>query len=330
MIFSSATIIINLYFDKRRALANGIVSSGAGVGMFLFSILGRYLLDHYTWKGKMLIEAAIALNMIPCAMVFRPIQMTEEFHAAEIDIAERDILASEPEHHHVSKPNLGRHGTPIAFGQSHSEQIRFNLNPRRSIGNSQGRQGHNKDTRSFSVPKLLHDSLKVIYKPEPVCYSAYHVNSTLHSALNSTLNTSRRNTSPFLKPLDRQDIFYSGSMKRLSIVNPHQITGFNSDSMKRLSIVNPHQISDLGTVTERPSIVNPHQITGNLGTVTEEVNDLEESVNSKHKVRDVFRTMNKVMGLELMANPVFGLIIFFYILSMGKTLKHIFVIFKCF
>ena len=48
-------VMIGHYFEKRRALATGIVSCGSSVGTFIFAPLSVSVIEYYGWKGAMLI-----------------------------------------------------------------------------------------------------------------------------------------------------------------------------------------------------------------------------------------------------------------------------------
>ena len=70
-------VVVNFYFDKRRALATGIAVSGSGIGTMVFAPLGRYLLDNYGWQGSYVIISGIILNGIVCGAVFRPLEQNK-------------------------------------------------------------------------------------------------------------------------------------------------------------------------------------------------------------------------------------------------------------
>ncbi|XP_041372889.1 monocarboxylate transporter 7-like [Gigantopelta aegis] len=73
MIFIPAIIIVGLYFNKKRAIATGIATSGAGVGVFVYGYLCDYLLEEYDWRGTILILSGLLLNCVVCGVVFRPV-----------------------------------------------------------------------------------------------------------------------------------------------------------------------------------------------------------------------------------------------------------------
>ena len=68
----SGHIIVNSYFDKKRGIAQGIVSSGAGVGLFLIAPLKQYTLSEYGWRGTVLIFAGVVAHFCVCACLMRP------------------------------------------------------------------------------------------------------------------------------------------------------------------------------------------------------------------------------------------------------------------
>ncbi|CAH1796578.1 unnamed protein product [Owenia fusiformis] len=74
MIYLPAVLAVGFYFEKKRALANGIASSGSGIGTFVFSPLIEGLINSYTWRGTMLILSAVVMNTLLCGAVFRPIE----------------------------------------------------------------------------------------------------------------------------------------------------------------------------------------------------------------------------------------------------------------
>ena len=55
-------VTVGFYFDKRRALANGISICGTGIGTFVFAPLASYLVSEYGWKvGQPASEIILAL-----------------------------------------------------------------------------------------------------------------------------------------------------------------------------------------------------------------------------------------------------------------------------
>ncbi|XP_045173281.2 monocarboxylate transporter 12-like [Mercenaria mercenaria] len=77
--FAPCSTIISYYFDKRRALANGIMVSGSGVGAIALPFLYKYLIEQYGLNGAFWIIGATFSNVCVAACVFRqPRYLVEE------------------------------------------------------------------------------------------------------------------------------------------------------------------------------------------------------------------------------------------------------------
>lgn len=66
-------IIVSMYFNKRRALANGICVSGTAAGSFIFPILIEYLIKDFGFHGTILILGAGMLHVCVSATLYRPL-----------------------------------------------------------------------------------------------------------------------------------------------------------------------------------------------------------------------------------------------------------------
>ena len=71
--YTPTIILVGLYFEKRRSLANGLTVAGSGVGNFAFPPLMRLLLDHYGLGGTLLVMAGCMLNVCVCGALLRPL-----------------------------------------------------------------------------------------------------------------------------------------------------------------------------------------------------------------------------------------------------------------
>lgn len=80
MIFLSSVIAVSLYFDKKRAIATGIATSGSGVGVFVYANVCDMLLQHFTWRETVLLLGAFLLHCLACGLVFRPLASARLSH----------------------------------------------------------------------------------------------------------------------------------------------------------------------------------------------------------------------------------------------------------
>ncbi|KAK2717295.1 hypothetical protein QYM36_006169 [Artemia franciscana] len=68
-------LMTSRYFEKRRALANGICISGTAVGGMVLPALVEFLTSRYTFRGSILILGACMLHVCVAALLFRPIEV---------------------------------------------------------------------------------------------------------------------------------------------------------------------------------------------------------------------------------------------------------------
>ncbi|KAM4637084.1 monocarboxylate transporter 9 isoform 1-T2 [Discoglossus pictus] len=70
----TATITVTCqYFEKRRGLALGIISTGSSVGTFIYAGLQKELISLYGLDGCLLIVGALSLNILACGILMRPL-----------------------------------------------------------------------------------------------------------------------------------------------------------------------------------------------------------------------------------------------------------------
>lgn len=71
-------IIVSLYFDKHRALANGICVSGTAAGSFVFPMLIEHLVHNFGFHGTILILGGCMLHVCASAALYRPLELNTE------------------------------------------------------------------------------------------------------------------------------------------------------------------------------------------------------------------------------------------------------------
>lgn len=68
-------LIVNLYFSKRRGLAGGIVSAGAGLGVFVMAPFTQHVIRTYGWRGGLLLTSGVTLQFCVFALLMRPLEV---------------------------------------------------------------------------------------------------------------------------------------------------------------------------------------------------------------------------------------------------------------
>ena len=71
--YLSAVVIVQTYFEKKRAFAGSIASCGVGVGVLALAPILTLLENKFGWSYTMMTLGALMLTCIPLAMSFRPL-----------------------------------------------------------------------------------------------------------------------------------------------------------------------------------------------------------------------------------------------------------------
>ncbi|XP_050398485.1 monocarboxylate transporter 12 [Patella vulgata] len=78
LIYLPAIVSVANYFEKKRSFATGLAVCGSGFGTFIFAPFSKFLVDQFTWKGAVLIQGGLILNVVVCGALFRPLEAPEE------------------------------------------------------------------------------------------------------------------------------------------------------------------------------------------------------------------------------------------------------------
>ncbi|XP_037349348.1 monocarboxylate transporter 6 [Talpa occidentalis] len=70
--FQSSITVLGFYFSRRRPLANALASMGVSLGITLWPLLSRYLLEDLGWRGTFLIFGGVFLHCCICGAIMRP------------------------------------------------------------------------------------------------------------------------------------------------------------------------------------------------------------------------------------------------------------------
>ncbi|XP_070961770.1 monocarboxylate transporter 12-B-like [Oncorhynchus clarkii lewisi] len=79
--YTPAIAMVGSYFCERKALAYGIAMSGSGIGTFILAPAVQILIEHYSWRGALLILGGVVANLCVCGALLRPITLKEEEEA---------------------------------------------------------------------------------------------------------------------------------------------------------------------------------------------------------------------------------------------------------
>lgn len=77
-------VMLGNYFDKRLALANGLGTSGSGVGSLVASPVINYTLRAFGWKTSLRIISGAAAFLTFACIVYRPLRTKNEYRRSGV------------------------------------------------------------------------------------------------------------------------------------------------------------------------------------------------------------------------------------------------------
>ncbi|XP_060086227.1 monocarboxylate transporter 9-like [Ylistrum balloti] len=207
MMFIPAIIVVGLYFNKKRALATGIATSGSGLGTFGYAYITDVLLSMYGWRGTILILAGILLHVVVCGMIFRPLLTTHVINS--------------------SKKKYRSYKTSSCDLSDHPDVNESFLNRKYGFGSGDFvKKGTEKEDYIIcNVPLGFHKlDRSDISRSSDVIVSKDHVLGQKSRQFKSAIDITQRycevTSSPMTKPrllnpMMKKDIFYSGSIQNI-------------------------------------------------------------------------------------------------------------------
>ncbi|XP_055904859.1 uncharacterized protein LOC129940519 [Eupeodes corollae] len=81
-------VIVSQYFDKHRALANGICVSGTAAGSFILPVLIKHLADKFGFHGTILILGGCMLHVCVSATLYKPLEESAHLDPKNIECSQ--------------------------------------------------------------------------------------------------------------------------------------------------------------------------------------------------------------------------------------------------
>ncbi|KAJ8307977.1 hypothetical protein KUTeg_012851 [Tegillarca granosa] len=202
MVYLPSVLMVNSYFNQKRGIAQGIVTSGSGVGILVLAPLMEVLLENYGWRGAVLISAGLVLQLCVCSLLMRPLYI----HTKSSVTRNVDKLP-------VASDNSLKLSTFDSDFKNKS-YIEHYLKTSSNYNSTPTINTNNKHTLTQTNPKT------------PEQYLSMQCIKTAQY----TVKTERE-----FKPLSKKDIFYSGSVQKLKEFDSHStITEFEKRMTNRM------------------------------------------------------------------------------------------------
>ncbi|KAI0236175.1 hypothetical protein LSAT2_013218, partial [Lamellibrachia satsuma] len=214
LVYLPSVISVSFYFEKRRALATGIAVCGAGVGCFIFAPIGGLLVDTFDWKKAMLIIAVVVLISVVCGMLMVPLHPSKRRRKPR----EKNLLDRFMERFRRDRTGQ-RHDSISSNAAYKAAPMRYPL-PSHMIA-EMSNSGNAPLNRS--LPNVLTNAGATLTdeaNPNDVIKSRSTNELTVNGIhKHSHLHHRRRKgilKEDYARPLYRKDIFYSGSVMRIT------------------------------------------------------------------------------------------------------------------
>ncbi|XP_038671858.1 monocarboxylate transporter 14-like isoform X2 [Scyliorhinus canicula] len=143
-------VMVGQYFQRRRALAQGISTTGTGFGACLVTILLKTLSAEYGWRGTMLIHGAVNLNLCVCGALLRPLSSDKGFVPDLCDMQSCNSKPSESDHPTLAMENQNA-GTRKT--ENKAEGCKENSN-RDRVRNASETKWKYKDTKGITLKNI--------------------------------------------------------------------------------------------------------------------------------------------------------------------------------
>ena len=274
LIYLPAIVSVTYYFEKRRAFATGLAVCGSGLGTFIFAPLTKILVETYTWKGAVLIEAGLLLNCIVCGAMFRPLEM--ERRKGRHDLEDEEPVANGKIYTGSEQPRMNGHIPAVVVHSDTDEET-----PTANGGPVNLPLLKVKSQVSGSAHSLPFQVLHSTNNPVGNNLRRHASDNLLHkkSRRKRTITTTSHKTddSPNkARPMARKDIFYTSSLHNIPMYRS------NPDMYTRsiLSLPDASSDEDLSTTSSC----------------------LPDCLKFSSEMKATFRQM---MDLNLLKNPLF-------------------------
>ncbi|CAF0752882.1 unnamed protein product [Adineta ricciae] len=206
MVYLPSVVMVSFYFDKKRSIANGLVTAGTGLGALSFGPLADLLMSKFGWKIGMLIFAGIMLTGILFGLIMRPLEPQKVPVKREIEL-QSPVTPQTQKNQDLSSPQAilkTTDGANEVLLPTADESARISTTATVPVG----------DVNSNEVPAVT----TVDPTSSPLNQSSRNrtISSSSHASVGSGENrVGVSNPEDASRPLYKKDAFVSGSIQQL-------------------------------------------------------------------------------------------------------------------
>uniref|UniRef100_A0A8R1HY62 MFS_4 domain-containing protein n=1 Tax=Caenorhabditis japonica TaxID=281687 RepID=A0A8R1HY62_CAEJA len=334
MIYLPAIVVVGFYFESKRAMATGISVAGSGVGTFVMPIVCQTCIATIGWQKTLWILAAFNFLCVIFGFLYRPLPMIDvnELRDQEMEPL-RQVLSKisdgdENEDENVESPQVNR-SQSAASGVNQEDdlsqdpavqRLRSVLNeiddgsetPKsdalkgrthtaiRSRKHTMTSNSESKHDLNSSRGNLAENRLSRVSARS----YAQSLSKLSKSGGASNLSIAMSGVDPqeFSRPLNRQDIFYGGSISNLKEFKQE---GGNMSNFRASTLSIPKSI--VGQAASQMNLSRAGSRLGGPGVVEDEEEMIEPFVDDgccKILPLSIRNAFSEMIDLELLRDPI--------------------------
>ncbi|PIC18249.1 hypothetical protein B9Z55_024209 [Caenorhabditis nigoni] len=333
MIYLPAIVVVGFYFESKRAMATGISVAGSGVGTFVMPMICQYAIANFGWEKTLWILAAFNFCCVVFGFLYRPLPMIDpnELRDQEMEPLRQALSkmsdGEDQEEETVESPHVNR-STLAASGANQEEdlsqdpavqRLRSVLNeiddgsetpktdvhkirhaaPRSRKHTMTSNSGSQHDLKS-SRGNLAENRLSRV-SARSYAQSLSKLSKS-GGASNLSIAMSGVDPNEFARPLNRQDIFYGGSISNLKEFKQE---GGNMANYRSSTLSIPKSV--VGQAASQMNLSRAGSRIGGQAVPEEEDEMIEPFVDDgccKFLPLSIRNAFSEMIDLELLKDPI--------------------------
>lgn len=331
MIYLPAIVVVGFYFESKRAMATGISVAGSGVGTFVMPMICQYAIANFGWEKTLWLLAAFNFCCVLFGFLYRPLPMIDinELRDQEMEPLRQALSKmSDGEDHEdetVESPHANRSatspgnqdedlsqdpavqrlrsvlneiddGTEATKADAHKIRHAAPRSRKHTMTSNSGSQHDLKSSRGNLAENRLSRVSARSY--------AQSLSKLSKSGGASNLSIAMSGVDPneFSRPINRQDIFYGGSITNLKEFKQE---GGNMANYRASTLSIPRSV--VGQAASQMNLSRAGSRVGGPAIAEEEEEMIEPFVDDgccKCLPLSVRNAFSEMIDLELLKDPI--------------------------
>ncbi|CAI5455978.1 unnamed protein product [Caenorhabditis angaria] len=354
MIYLPAIVVVGFYFESKRAMATGIAVAGSGVGTFVMPLICNWAIQTIGWQYTLWLLAAFCFSCLAYGLLYRPLPMIDPNELREQEMEPlRQALSKmsdgdeeEVSSNNVESPQVNRAASAQSNGDNNSSDDDPTKDPNlirlrheceqeeapQSPADSHKTRAHTatrsrKHTMTSMGSDSQHDlksSRGNLAENRLSRVSARSFAQSLSKlskaggASNLSIAMSGVDPQEFARPMNRQDVFYGGSITNLKEYKQEgNMSNFRASTLSIPRSVIGQAASHMN-LSRAGSRLGGSHLGGANGVVEEEdyIDDYVDDGKCQWIPLSIRNAFAQMIDLELLKDPVMILLCISNLLGM--------------